>query len=251
MTDYEKKYNEALERARQIKDGKDEWRYSDLAEITPALTEIFSELRESESEDERNIDTIFNCLYQCCDSGFISGTQRDNALAWLEKQKEQKPPVDVDPCDASWDAYYQRGLNKGYELGLEAGMKEQKPISQEDFDKAKHEALRGEQKPVDDSDFKTKLAEYMMKNRTGYSYNISSESILQMAKEELIKRGELKEQKPAWSEEHIMKEAVKWLVDDDYDELTDKGRFILGSAGIGYNGYYIPYSDLLKLPKDD
>lgn len=33
----------------------------------------------------------------------------------------------VDPCDASWDAYYQRGLNKGYELGLEAGRKEQKP----------------------------------------------------------------------------------------------------------------------------
>lgn len=53
------------------------------------------------------------------------------------------------------------------------------------------------------------------------------------------------EQKPAWSEE------VKWLVDDDYDELTDKGRFILGSVGLGHNGYYIPYSDLLKLPKED
>lgn len=51
-------------------------------------------------------------------------------------------------------------------------------------------------------------------------------------------------------EEQMMKEAVKWLVDDDYDELTDKGRFILGSAGLGYNGYYIPYSDLLKLPKE-
>lgn len=46
-------------------------------------------------------------------------------------------------------------------------------------------------------------------------------------------------------------EAVKWLVDDDYHELTEKGRFILGSVGIGYNGYYIPYSDLLKLPKED
>jgi hypothetical protein len=54
-----------------------------------------------------------------------------------------------------------------------------------------------------------------------------------------------------WDRSQIMQEAVKWLVDDDYDELTDKGRFILGSAGIGYNGYYIPYSDLLKLPKDD
>lgn len=54
-----------------------------------------------------------------------------------------------------------------------------------------------------------------------------------------------------WQKEQMMKEAVKWLVDDDYDELTDKGRFILGSVGIGYNGYYIPYSDLLKLPKED
>lgn len=46
-------------------------------------------------------------------------------------------------------------------------------------------------------------------------------------------------------------EAVKWLVDDDYDPEFDKGRFILGSVGLGYNGYYIPYSDLLKLPKED
>lgn len=44
---------------------------------------------------------------------------------------------------------------------------------------------------------------------------------------------------------------VKWLVDDDYHETSEKGRFILGSVGIGYNGYYIPYSDLLKLPKED
>jgi hypothetical protein len=49
----------------------------------------------------------------------------------------------------------------------------------------------------------------------------------------------------------MMKEAVKWLIDDDYNELTDMGRFILGGVGIGYNGYYIPYSDLLKLPKED
>lgn len=51
--------------------------------------------------------------------------------------------------------------------------------------------------------------------------------------------------------EKMVKEAVKWLVDDDYHEATEKGRFILGSVGLGYNGYYIPYSDLLKLPKED
>ena len=54
-----------------------------------------------------------------------------------------------------------------------------------------------------------------------------------------------------WQKVQMMKDAVKWLVDDDYDTQTDKGRFILGSVGIGYNGYYIPYSDLLKLPKED
>lgn len=56
--------------------------------LTPGEREtlgaLIPELRES--EDEKNIDTIFNCLYQCCDTGFISGTQRDNALAYLEKQ---------------------------------------------------------------------------------------------------------------------------------------------------------------------
>lgn len=54
-----------------------------------------------------------------------------------------------------------------------------------------------------------------------------------------------------WDREQMLKDAVKWLVDDDYNPQTDKGGFILGSVGIGYNGYYIPYSDLLKLPKED
>ena len=49
----------------------------------------------------------------------------------------------------------------------------------------------------------------------------------------------------------MMEDAVKWLVDDDYHEASEKGRFILGSVGLGYNGYYIPYLDLLKLPKED
>ena len=48
-----------------------------------------------------------------------------------------------------------------------------------------------------------------------------------------------------------MEEAVKWLVDDDYHEASEKGRFILGSVGLGYNGSYIPCLDLLTLPKED
>ena len=70
-----------------------------------------------------------------------------------------------------------------------------------------------EHKLANNSDFKVKLAEYMTKNCTGHSFNISSESILEMAKEELIKRGELKEQKPAWSEEdeHCQRQALNAL----------------------------------------
>ena len=90
--------------------------------------------------------------------------------------------------------------------------KEQKPISTEDMPYVADEHFYG--RPPTDS-FKYRLAEYMTKNCKkgegphGYSYSISSESILEMAKEELIKRGELKEQKPAeWSGD-IIRKAVK------------------------------------------
>ena len=81
--DYEKAYKKAIEQARK------ELKTCGSMDCDAArqIFRFFPELRES--EDERNIDTIFNCLYQCCDTGFISGTQRDNALAYLEKQKEQ------------------------------------------------------------------------------------------------------------------------------------------------------------------
>ena len=42
------------------------------------------------------------------------------------KQKEQEP---IDPCDASWDAYYRRG----YQRGLEVGRKEQKTTEKHDL----------------------------------------------------------------------------------------------------------------------
>ena len=44
---------------------------------------------------------------------------------------------------------------------------------------------------------------------------------------------------------------TKWLVDEDYDEKIDGKDFSLHSVGLAYRGYYIPYSDLLKLPKED
>ena len=88
--DYEKKYNEALERARQIKDGKDEWRYSDLAEITPALTDIFPEL--AESEDERIRAVILKLVLGMRDEIFTTADKlvtKPKVLTYLERLKEQ------------------------------------------------------------------------------------------------------------------------------------------------------------------
>lgn len=52
--DYEKKYKEALEKARKIIKGEDGWGYCDLTEITPAILEIFPTL--DKNEDERLIE---------------------------------------------------------------------------------------------------------------------------------------------------------------------------------------------------
>ena len=82
-----KAYDEALERARQIKDGKEEWRYSDLAEITPALTEIFPQLCESEDERIRKHLVEIVEIYW----GTTNDPDKAKDLAYLEKRKEQKP----------------------------------------------------------------------------------------------------------------------------------------------------------------
>lgn len=133
--DYEKKYNEALERAKELLLGNE---HSNT--IRSYFEHIFHEL--AESEDERIRKAIVLGIKRCADAGSIFGTVINNegvnyhdVLEWLEKQKELMPPVNVDPCDASCDAYYQRGLNNGYELGLEAGRKEQKPAWSEEDEK--------------------------------------------------------------------------------------------------------------------
>lgn len=120
--DYEKKYKEALEKAKKMLASK----RSVIVE-KQALETIFPELLES--EDEKMVKAITHILYEnYTDAAVIEGVEIAEIVTWLEKQKELMPPVNVDPCDASWYAYYQRGLNKGYELGLEEGRKEQKPV---------------------------------------------------------------------------------------------------------------------------
>ena len=77
--DYEKKYNEALERAQKATRAG-----SDVA--MDIVQYIFPEL--AESEDERVIRTLY-CLVK--DHDWINGASKEECLAWLEKQKEQKP----------------------------------------------------------------------------------------------------------------------------------------------------------------
>ena len=84
--DYEKKYNEALERAKKI---HDEILNNELLGFPDQIREIFPELRGL--EDERIRKEIINFLR----SPFVTENITDEKiapwLAYLEKQKEQKP----------------------------------------------------------------------------------------------------------------------------------------------------------------
>lgn len=218
MDTYEKKYNEALERARNL---MEQVRNNELLGFPDQFTEIFPELRESEDERIRK-DIIGGLMWQR-DNLKSEGPHDNNLilpgfcltvgklLTYLEKQKEQnhdgKKWIFEDEYQKDLDRLYNEGkdevLNNPAKYGLQ---KEQKPASTEDMPYITDEHFY-EREPADS--FKYKLAEYMTKNCKkgegpyGYSYNISSESILQMAKEELIKRGELKEQKSALTPERI------------------------------------------------
>ena len=112
--DYEKKYNEAMLRADEaVQKGCLD---KDMFDI------IFP---PEESEDERNdrmrgrvIESLVCYRGKVYDEGDKEvALLVDEEIAWMKKQKEQKP------------------------------------ISQGDFDKAKHEALWGEQKPVEKQDY--------------------------------------------------------------------------------------------------
>jgi len=120
MDTYEKKYNEALERAKQLHSEDCSAENKDTCEF------IFPELRES--EDER-IRKFIKDELMCLRVG-EKDSDRDkellNAIAWLEKQKEQKP---CDNCNEH-EIGYRRGLKVGYQQALD----EQKPAewSEED-----------------------------------------------------------------------------------------------------------------------
>lgn len=80
MEDYEKKYKEALNRAREIHRNEDEKR-SDMEWLIPEL---------KESEDERIRKALVRFHKSTID---INGIKGADILAWLEKQGSQQPTI--------------------------------------------------------------------------------------------------------------------------------------------------------------
>ena len=92
--DYEQKYKEALERARKIEKGEP----LDVPDGTSIPVAIFPELKEAEGEKIRKelikfLRNLFNNY-----SYFIKDPFYTECIAWLEKQREQKPYSQMEKC---------------------------------------------------------------------------------------------------------------------------------------------------------
>ena len=137
-------YDEALKRARRIKNGEGDWHYSDLIEIGPALTEIFPEL--AESEDEKIRKWIFNLVNNMSFENLTASECAKNeewkkkVLAYLEKQKEQNDiPLMNGDADLYFDTWIQHNdtTKRGcFEEGIRYAQrlqKEQKPTEKQDY----------------------------------------------------------------------------------------------------------------------
>ena len=79
--DYEQKYKKALERARE--------ELGSGCFDRGTIEYIFPELKES--EDERIRQAIIDTLKGYRNLGSTNGVLKENMIAWLEKQGEQKP----------------------------------------------------------------------------------------------------------------------------------------------------------------
>lgn len=92
--DYEKKYKDALARAKELCDVADTFTVT----IHDIIT-IFPELKES--KDDRIVRCLLNYFNHVRYNGLdLKGTDIDEVIAWLEKQVEQKPTEDVKTLDA-------------------------------------------------------------------------------------------------------------------------------------------------------
>lgn len=99
--DYKEKYEQALERARNIRFGNPQ-----SATANTVCEEIFPEIKES--EDERIRKAILALVTQ---SGHIlSPMNQKSMIGWLKKQGEQKPTDKVGP-KLAWSEEDEKMLN--------------------------------------------------------------------------------------------------------------------------------------------
>ena len=148
--DYEKKYNEAIEQIRKMLKPWSELAYNGKTFLQD-LESIFPELRESEDERIRKelIDTIWNA---CSGGGIrISKELEHKYISYLEKQKEQEPPLMDGDADLYFDEWNQQQQNPTKRQCFEEGMryserlqKEQKPAEQNNNDQAAADAAAAE-----------------------------------------------------------------------------------------------------------
>lgn len=138
MDTFEKKYNEALERAKA-------YHRNELAGSRKEMMEyIFPELRES--EDERIRKAIVHLLDVASEAYLVgeTGFKKEQFLSYLEKQKE------LTPADG-WDYADKRMSHPLYLEGFEAGRAVERELSE--FEKRK------EQKPAEWSEEDEKMIE--------------------------------------------------------------------------------------------
>jgi len=159
IMDYEKKYKEALERARVIhklaKDGSNPIWYN--------YEEIFPEL--AESEDERIIKTIHEYIKNR--NWMLNGPTQDEVLAWLEKQKKCHPD-DVLNCT------YQEGFEDGFKAGREV---ERRNSSDDDFMKPRMQEPWNKEKQKEEEGYEIIPVESTLEYKLGF--NAGKESVKQ------------------------------------------------------------------------
>ncbi len=133
-----KAYDEALKLARKIHSGKG----VDAAAGWSTLETIFPQLRES--EDERVIRTLY---YLVRDHDWLNGATKGEALAYLEKQKEQKHPNGCFTCD-EYKKGYEEGRRNGFTAGYNKAMKEVEQKEQKPWKVGANAYFTPEQKPA-------------------------------------------------------------------------------------------------------